>query len=87
MNHSKLSNPAIPPHEFGLVLPVVVWVQFGKDFPDVRQNERESLLEWETVRPVGQLQGELTLTGVLIPLLYPGYKVWDRGLMGHLLIG
>ena len=61
MNHSKLSNPAIAPHEFGLVLPVVVWAQLGKDFPDVRRTERESLLEWETVRPVGQLKGELTL--------------------------
>ena len=26
-------------------------------------------------------------TGVLSPLLYPGYKEWDRGLAGHLLIG
>ena len=25
--------------------------------------------------------------GVLSPLLYPGYKEWDRGLAGHLLIG
>ena len=25
--------------------------------------------------------------GVLRPLLYPGYKEWDRGLEGHLLIG
>ena len=62
MNHSKLSNPAIDPQEFGLVLPVKVRTQFGKDFPDVRQNERESLLEWETVRTAGQLKGELTLS-------------------------
>ena len=26
-------------------------------------------------------------TGVLSPLLYPGYKEWDGGLAGHLLIG
>ena len=26
-------------------------------------------------------------TGVLIPLLCPGYKEWDEGLAGHLLIG
>ena len=24
--------------------------------------------------------------GVLSPLLYPGYKEWDRGLAGHLLM-
>ena len=26
-------------------------------------------------------------TGVLSSLLYPGYKEWDKGLVGHLLIG
>ena len=63
MNHSKLSNPAIAPHEFGLVLPVVVWAQFGKDFPDMRQNEREGkfIRVGDTVRTVGQHKGELTL--------------------------
>ena len=38
----------------------------------------------DAVRTMGQLKGEVTLNS---PLLYPGYKEWDKGLVGHLLIG
>ena len=41
----------------------------------------------DTLRTAGQLKGEPMLNKVLSPLLYPGYKEWDRGLAGHLLIG
>ena len=66
---------------------VRAWV--GKEFPDMRQNEREIkfIRVGDVVRTVGQLKGELMLNRVLSPLLYPGYKEWDRGLVGHLLIG
>ena len=68
---------------------VVVWVQVGKEFPDMRQNEREIkfIRLGEAVRTVGQLKGEQHCTGFLSPPLYPGYKEWDRGLVGHLLVG
>ena len=70
-------------------LSVVVRAQVGKEFPDMRQNEREIkfIRVGDVVRTVGQLKGELRLNRVLSPLLYPGYKEWDRGLEGHLLIG
>ena len=70
-------------------LSVVVRAQVGKEFPDMRQTEREiKFIRVEgAVRTVGQLKGELRLNRVLSPLLYPGYKEWDRGLVGHLLIG
>ena len=38
------------------------------------------------VRTMGQFKGELMLNRGPNPLLYPGYKEWDRGLAGHLLI-
>ena len=42
---------------------VVVRAQVGKEFPDVRQNEREIkfIRVGDTVRTVGQLKGELVL--------------------------
>ena len=42
---------------------VVVWVRVGKEFPDMRQNEREIkfIRMGDTVRTVGQLKGEPTL--------------------------
>ena len=51
----------------------------GKEFPNMRQNEREIkfIRVGEIVRTAGQLKGEPTLKGVLSPLLYPGYKKWD----------
>ena len=57
-------------------LSVVVRVRVGKEFPDMRQNEREKkFIRVEgAVRTVGQLKGELMLNRVLSPLLYPGYK-------------
>ena len=38
----------------------MVWVWVGKEFPDMRQNEREIKLirVGDTVRTVGQLKGE-----------------------------
>ena len=41
----------------------MVWVQVGKEFPDMRQNEREIkfIRMGDAVRIVGQLKGELTL--------------------------
>ena len=65
---------------------VRAWV--GKEFPDTRQNEREIkfIRVEDAVRTVGQLKGEPMLNRVLSPLSYPGYKEWDRGLAGHLLI-
>ena len=66
---------------------LLVWV--GKEFPDMRQNEREIkfIRMGDTVRTAGQLKGEFHGTVVLSPLLFPGYKEWDTGLVGHLLIG
>ena len=42
---------------------VLVWVQVGKEFPDMRQNEREIrfIRVGDTVRTAGQLEGELML--------------------------
>ena len=42
---------------------VVVRARVGKEFPDMRQNERETkfIRMGDTVRPAGQLKGELTL--------------------------
>ena len=38
----------------------VVWVRVGKEFPDMRQNEREIkfIRMRDTVRTAGQLKGE-----------------------------
>ena len=45
----------------------------GKDFADMRQNERETkfIRVGDAVRTVGQLKGELTLNRALDPFLYP----------------
>ena len=45
------------------VASVVVSVWVGKEFPDMRQNEREikSIRMGDTVRTAGQLKGEPTL--------------------------
>ena len=42
---------------------VVLWEQAGKEFPDMRQNEREIkfIRVGDTVRRVGQHKGESTL--------------------------
>ena len=68
---------------------VVVWVQAEKEFPDMRQNEKEIkfIRVEDAVRTAGQLKGELTLNRGPWSTLYPGYKEWDTGLEGHLLIG
>ena len=41
----------------------MVWAQVGKEFPDMRQNEREIKFVrlGDAVRTVGQLEGELML--------------------------
>ena len=59
-----------------------------KEFPDMRQNEKEIKFTrvGDTVGTAGQLKGGPKWTGVLSPLLYPGYKEWDQSLVGHLLI-
>ena len=63
---------------------VQAWV--GKEFPDMRQNEREIKLirVGDAVRTVGQLKGEPTLNRgpystffFLSPLIQSGYKEWD----------
>ena len=61
----------------------MVQAQVGKEFPDMRQNEREIkvIRMGDTVRTVGQLKGELRLNRVLSPLLYPGYKERDGVLL------
>ena len=43
---------------------VVVWVQVEKEFPDMRQNEREIkfIRLRDTVRTAGQLKGKPTLS-------------------------
>ena len=42
---------------------VVLWEQAGKEFPDMRQKEREMkfIRVGDAVRTAGQLKGELTL--------------------------
>ena len=79
-------NPKVPVRDNKNVV-VQAWV--GKEFPDMRQNEKEIkfIRVGNAVRTAGQLKEEPTLNRVLSPLLYPGYKEWDRGLAGHLLIG
>ena len=53
-----------------------------------RMRGKWSLLEWETLLEQWTSSREnRRWTGVLIPLLYPGYKEWDEDLVGHLLIG
>ena len=68
---------------------LVVHARVGKEFPDIRQNEREiKFIEWEMVLKEQTGSGESRhRTGVLGPFLYPGYKEQDRGLAGHLLSG
>ena len=64
---------------------VMIYAQVGKEFPDMRQNEREiKFIMGDAVRTMGQLKGEVTLNS---PLLYPECKGWDRGLAGDLLTG
>ena len=55
--------PANP--QICLIRSVVVWAQVGKEFPDMRQNEREIkfIRVGDVVKTVGQLNGELTLNG------------------------
>ena len=41
----------------------MVWARVGKEFPDLRQNEREIkfIRVGDTVRTAGQLKGALTM--------------------------
>ena len=68
---------------------VLVWVRVEKEFPDMRQMRGKlSLLEWETLlQQRASSRENQHRTGVFSPPLYPGYKQWDRGLVGHLLTG
>ena len=64
----------------------MVHAQVGKEFPDMRQNE--SLLQQETLlEQQASSRENRPWTGILSLLTYPGYKEWDRGLVGHLLTG
>ena len=55
--------PANP--QICLIMPVVVWAQVGKEFPDMRQNERKMkfIRVRDAVRTVDQLKGEPMLNG------------------------
>ena len=68
---------------------VVVWAWVGKEFPDMRQNEREIkfIRMGDTVRTAGQLKGEPTLNrGSLVHFYTQGTRS-GRGLGSHLMIG
>ena len=57
--------PQLPEGYDNLISPtsVVVCVWVGKEFPDMRQNEREIkfIRVGDTIRKAGQLKGEVTL--------------------------
>ena len=68
---------------------VVVWAWVGKEFPDMRQNEREIkfIRMGDAVRTAGQLKGEPTLNrGSLVHFYTQGTRS-GRGLGSHLMIG
>ena len=46
-----------------VIVNVVVWVRVEKEFPDMRQNEKEIkfIRMGDTVRTAGQLKGALTM--------------------------
>ena len=46
-----------------IMVNVLVWVRVGKEFPDMRQNEKEIkfIRVGDVVRTAGQLKGEPTL--------------------------
>ena len=66
------------------LLIVMVLVQVGKEFPDMRQNEREIKLirMGNAVRTVGQLKGEPTLNRSLVHF----YTQGTRSGIGFLLV-
>ena len=66
---------------------VQAWV--GKEFPDMRQNEREiKFIRMEdAVRTAVQLKGEPTLIRGPTRTHKGSHEEWDRGLAGHLLTG
>ena len=50
----------------------MVWVWVGKEFPDMRQNEREiKFIMGDAVRTMGQLKGESTLNRGLSSTFIP----------------
>ena len=57
-------------HNLSIEIIVMVWARVGKEFPDMRQNEREIKLirVGDTVRTAGQLKGKPMLNrGPFIP--------------------
>ena len=72
-----------------MIILVVVRARVGKEFPGIRQNEREiKCIEWEMALNEQAGSGESQhQTGFLGLFLYPGYKEQDKALAGHLLIG
>ena len=69
-----------------IVLTVVVQTQGGKEFPDMRQNEREIkfMRVGDAVRTVGS-SGRAGNEQESLVHFYT--QEWDRRLAGHLLIG
>ena len=67
----------------------MLWEQAGKEFPDMRQNEREIkfIRVGDAVRTAGQLKGELTLNRGPYSTFIPRVQRAGWGLAGHLLIG
>lgn len=67
----------------------MVWARAGKEFPDMRQNEREIkfIRVGDTVRTAGQRKGDPTLNRGPQFTFIPRVQEWDRGLVGHLLTG
>ena len=70
-----------------IVLTVVVQTQGGKEFPDMRQSEREIkfIRMGDTVKNSGLAQGRTSVEWESLVHFYT--QEWDRRLAGHLLIG
>ena len=68
---------------------VVVWAWVGKEFPDMRQNERDIkfIRMGDAVRTAGQLKGEPTLNRGSLVYFYTQGTRSGRGLGSHLMIG
>ena len=68
---------------------VVIRAWVGKEFPDMRQNEREIkfIRVGDAVRTAGQLRGEPTLNRGPYSTFIAGVQGVGSGSAGHLLIG
>ena len=80
-------NPKVP---IQATKNVMVQARVGKEFPDMKENEREIkfIRVEDAVRTAGQLKAELTLNrGPLVHFYTQGTRNRIRGFAGHLLIG